>query len=177
MSEIGAGKAGLMNIGEEAKPPFAILPDPSSLFETRSKRFAALAPGHQLEPYLAFLSDITRVQHEIQATLPVAPLPSSEAMAQALQHGMPPLAFPALTNDVAIATIRAFLDATVGRVWELRDRKLKHLAPSEVDAVVSANIGCIQHLQSGTRTPVRHWVEVLDEALAGQAPAGPSTPR
>jgi glycolate oxidase iron-sulfur subunit len=30
----------------------------------------------------------------------------------------------------------------------------------------AANIGCIQHLQSGTTTPVRHWVEVLDEALA-----------
>jgi glycolate oxidase iron-sulfur subunit len=26
-------------------------------------------------------------------------------------------------------------------------------------------MGCITHLQSGTRTPVRHWVEVLDEAL------------
>jgi hypothetical protein len=24
---------------------------------------------------------------------------------------------------------------------------------------------CIQHLQSGTATPVRHWVEVLDDAL------------
>jgi glycolate oxidase iron-sulfur subunit len=30
---------------------------------------------------------------------------------------------------------------------------------------VSANVGCIQHLQSGTTTPVRHWVEVVDEAL------------
>ena len=30
----------------------------------------------------------------------------------------------------------------------------------------SANIGCITHLQSGTTTPVRHWVEVLDEALS-----------
>ena len=48
----------------------------------------------------------------------------------------------------------------------LRDRKLKHLAPLEAQAIVSANIGCIQHLQSGTATPVRHWVEVLDEALA-----------
>jgi glycolate oxidase iron-sulfur subunit len=28
-------------------------------------------------------------------------------------------------------------------------------------------VGCIQHLQSGTATPVRHWIEVLDEALAG----------
>ena len=31
--------------------------------------------------------------------------------------------------------------------------------------IVSANIGCITHLQSGSETPVRHWVEVLDEAL------------
>jgi glycolate oxidase iron-sulfur subunit len=50
--------------------------------------------------------------------------------------------------------------------YALRDRKLGHLAPLEADAIVSANIGCIQHLQSGTATPVRHWVEVLDEALA-----------
>ncbi len=49
---------------------------------------------------------------------------------------------------------------------QLRDRKLEQLAPLQAQAIVSANIGCIQHLQSGTRTPVRHWVEVLDEALA-----------
>ncbi len=49
---------------------------------------------------------------------------------------------------------------------ELRDRKLKHLAPLEAQVIVSANIGCIQHLQTGTTTPVRHWIEVLDEALA-----------
>jgi glycolate oxidase iron-sulfur subunit len=48
---------------------------------------------------------------------------------------------------------------------ELRDRKLRHLAPLQAQAIVSANIGCIQHLQSGTTTPVRHWVEVLDDAL------------
>jgi len=50
---------------------------------------------------------------------------------------------------------------------ELRDRKLANLAPLQAQAIVSANIGCIQHLQSGTTTPVRHWVEVLDDALAG----------
>ncbi len=49
---------------------------------------------------------------------------------------------------------------------QLRDRKLGHLAPLEAQAIVSANIGCIQHLQTGTTTPVKHWVEVLDEALA-----------
>jgi glycolate oxidase iron-sulfur subunit len=49
--------------------------------------------------------------------------------------------------------------------YELRDRKLANLAPIEAQTIVSANIGCIQHLQTGTATPVRHWVEVLDEAL------------
>ena len=48
----------------------------------------------------------------------------------------------------------------------LRDRKLAALARLEPQAIVSANIGCIGHLQTGTTTPVRHWVEVLDEALA-----------
>jgi glycolate oxidase iron-sulfur subunit len=49
--------------------------------------------------------------------------------------------------------------------YELRDRKLGHLAELAPQAIVSANIGCITHLQSGTDTPVRHWVELLDEAL------------
>ena len=48
---------------------------------------------------------------------------------------------------------------------QLRDRKLAALAPLEAQAIVSANIGCIQHLQTGTPLPVKHWVEVLDEAL------------
>jgi len=53
--------------------------------------------------------------------------------------------------------------------YQLRDRKLKALSPINAETIVSANIGCIQHLQSGTRTPVRHWIEVLDEALAAAA--------
>jgi glycolate oxidase iron-sulfur subunit len=48
---------------------------------------------------------------------------------------------------------------------ELRDRKLKALAPVQADTIVSANIGCIQHLQSASARPVKHWVEILDAAL------------
>ena len=47
----------------------------------------------------------------------------------------------------------------------LRDRKLGHLHALQPAAIISANIGCITHLQSGTPTPVKHWVEVLDAAL------------
>ncbi len=49
---------------------------------------------------------------------------------------------------------------------QLRERKLGHLGQLAPQIIVSANIGCITHLQSGTETPVRHWVQVLDEALA-----------
>jgi len=50
--------------------------------------------------------------------------------------------------------------------YALRDRKLANLAQMQPDTIVSANIGCITHLQSGTATPVRHWVEMLDDALS-----------
>jgi len=49
--------------------------------------------------------------------------------------------------------------------YQLRDRKLANLGEMKPEVIVSANIGCITHLQSGTATPVRHWIEVLDEAL------------
>ena len=48
----------------------------------------------------------------------------------------------------------------------LRDRKLGHLGELQPAVIASANIGCITHLQSGTAIPVRHWVEVLDDALS-----------
>ena len=49
--------------------------------------------------------------------------------------------------------------------YQLRDRKLGKLQASAPEVILSANIGCITHLQSGTATPVRHWIEVIDAAL------------
>ncbi|MGZ8290960.1 MAG: glycolate oxidase subunit GlcF [Telluria sp.] len=49
---------------------------------------------------------------------------------------------------------------------ELRDRKLAGLHATRPEVIVSANIGCQTHLQSGTATPVSHWIELLDQALA-----------
>jgi glycolate oxidase iron-sulfur subunit len=49
--------------------------------------------------------------------------------------------------------------------YRLRDRKLANLQASQPDLIVSANIGCLTHLQSGTETPVQHWIELLDQAL------------
>ncbi len=50
---------------------------------------------------------------------------------------------------------------------QLRERKLHHLAAGSPQRVLSANVGCIQHLQGGTQMPVQHWLEYVDEALRG----------
>ncbi|MGY6271153.1 glycolate oxidase subunit GlcF [Achromobacter denitrificans] len=52
---------------------------------------------------------------------------------------------------------------------QLRDRKLGAISACGPDVILSANIGCIGHLQSGTETPVRHWIEVVDERLRSVA--------
>ncbi|MRW91723.1 glycolate oxidase subunit GlcF [Duganella sp. FT80W] len=48
---------------------------------------------------------------------------------------------------------------------QLRDRKLANLSDTGADTIVSANVGCTAHLQSGTDTPVLHWIELIDRAL------------
>ncbi len=48
----------------------------------------------------------------------------------------------------------------------LKQAKVAALQATGAPVVASANIGCITHLQSGLDVPVRHWIEVLDDALA-----------
>lgn len=52
---------------------------------------------------------------------------------------------------------------------QLRDRRLGYLNAPKPQVILSANIGCITHLQSGTETRVMHWVEWLDERLRAAA--------
>ena len=50
--------------------------------------------------------------------------------------------------------------------YQLRDNKLKNLQATQSEMIVSANIGCLTHLQSGTESPVRHWIELIDAAMS-----------
>ncbi|HWW73194.1 MAG TPA: glycolate oxidase subunit GlcF, partial [Duganella sp.] len=48
---------------------------------------------------------------------------------------------------------------------QLRDLKLSSLRATGASRIVSANIGCQSHLQSGTPMPVGHWIELIDQML------------
>jgi glycolate oxidase iron-sulfur subunit len=46
---------------------------------------------------------------------------------------------------------------------QLRARKLAALQEGAPDAIATANIGCLTHLQGEAQVPVRHWIEFLDQ--------------
>ncbi len=137
----------------------------------------------------ARISELTRDLSELLPEL-VAPL-RARVTAQAgqiafhppctLQHGQQLRGgveqhLGALGFDVKVASCEAHLCCGSAGTYsvlnpeiafQLRDRKLANLGEMAPEVIVSANIGCITHLQSGTATPVRHWIEVLDESLTG----------
>jgi glycolate oxidase iron-sulfur subunit len=47
---------------------------------------------------------------------------------------------------------------------QLLRRKLDALESGKPDVIVTANIGCMTHLQTRASVPVRHWIELLDGA-------------
>jgi glycolate oxidase iron-sulfur subunit len=51
----------------------------------------------------------------------------------------------------------------------LKSNKLHALEAHRPEIIATANIGCMTHLQSGTGIPVRHWIELLDEAMSERA--------
>ncbi len=46
---------------------------------------------------------------------------------------------------------------------QLRDRKIAALGSGQPEAIATANIGCLAHLQSGSTIPVVHWIELLEK--------------
>lgn len=47
----------------------------------------------------------------------------------------------------------------------LRDNKMNALESGRPEVIATANIGCQTHLAGARRTPVRHWIELIEEAL------------
>lgn len=48
---------------------------------------------------------------------------------------------------------------------QLRDKRLNALESGQPDVIITANVGCQSHLNGAGRTPVRHWIELVEAAL------------
>lgn len=54
---------------------------------------------------------------------------------------------------------------------ELRERKIAALLEGAPEVILSANVGCLAHLEPAGAIPVRHWIEWVDGRLAAGLPA------
>jgi Fe-S oxidoreductase len=57
----------------------------------------------------------------------------------------------------------SILQGTLSR--QLLANKVQALESEQPDVIATANIGCHLHLQSGAHVAVKHWIELLEEAL------------
>jgi glycolate oxidase iron-sulfur subunit len=57
---------------------------------------------------------------------------------------------------------------------ELRRRKLAALLDGTPQVIATANIGCLEHLQAASAVPVRHWIEIVADALGASTTVQPA---
>ena len=91
MSDVSTPQFPPVEIGTESRPPTVVVPEARTVFERRAARFRALAPGHQLEPYLNFAADLSDAQAAIQDGLGAPALPDPAAIDRSISFGMPVL--------------------------------------------------------------------------------------
>jgi glycolate oxidase iron-sulfur subunit len=143
--------------------------DKAARISALAKDVSELLPD--LVPHLRIRLDAARVaQSGVLAFHPPCTLQHGQQLKGGVEKHLRDLGF-----DVHVAPHEAHLccgsAGTYGVLqphiaYTLRDRKLQHLDALAPQAILSANVGCITHLQSGTRVPVRHWIEVVDALLS-----------
>ena len=88
----GSGTAaGAIDVGNVAQPPFVRLPDLTTLFDRRARRFDVLAQNHPLADYLAFIAAVSRAQAGAGKSLPSGLLPGPDQIAFMHEHKLPVL--------------------------------------------------------------------------------------
>jgi glycolate oxidase iron-sulfur subunit len=141
---------------EKAANISALCRDPS---ETLAGEKAALLPllacDTEKRGKLAFHSPCT-LQHGLQIR------GSIEVLLQAAGYELTPVADSHLC--CGSAGTYAVLQPELAN--KLRTNKLAALNAGGPALAVTANIGCLTHLQAGSLLPVRHWIELIDEAMA-----------
>ncbi|UCV20206.1 glycolate oxidase subunit GlcF [Ferribacterium limneticum] len=141
---------------EKAEKISALCRDPSEILAGEK---AALLPLLALHPEkrgkLAFHSPCT-LQHGLQIR------GSIEVLLQAAGYELTPVA----DSHLCCGSAGTYSVLQPELANKLRANKLAALNAGGPALAATANIGCLTHLQAGSMLPVRHWIELIDEAMA-----------
>lgn len=138
----------------KAKKIAELARDPIEIVTAEWKKVAPLIAMDQGAQRISFHSPCT-LQHGMRIRGQV------EEILLAMGHSLLPVADTHLCCGSA-GTYSVLQPVLAGR---LKANKLKALEASRPDVIATANIGCLTHLESGTDTPVRHWIELLDTRM------------
>lgn len=122
-------------IGGVPKAPFAFLPEPVRLFQTRARRFAFLAETSRLAPYLGFLGKLSTLQARLSATLPPVESVDADTVRIAASGAMPPIDRARLAADRPLGETLAALCDGAGEI------DMPEQARLALDAVRAADEG------------------------------------
>ena len=138
----------------KARAIAGIARDPIEIVNAEWRRIAPLVAMDQGPQRIAFHPPCT-LAHGMQIRGQV------EEIVQALGHSLVPVAdaYTCCGSAGAYSVLQPKLSG------ELKANKLRSLEASRPDVIATANIGCMTHLESGTRIPVRHWIELLDRRM------------
>jgi FdhE protein len=118
-------------------PPALILPDPVTRFARSAARLDALAAGHPMAEWLAFIARLTRAQHVVATTLRPFPGPRRITVESAVDARLPPLAAEGHRRDAAWREgLTMLLDTFDGRASPAPARAaVANLRARDADAV------------------------------------------
>ncbi|MBK6618922.1 MAG: glycolate oxidase subunit GlcF [Nitrosomonas sp.] len=139
---------------EKAARISALAKDIGEVMAAEKNHLATLMRNNTYLPHIAFHSPCT-LQHGMRLNGVV------EELLQALGFKLARIADAHLC--CGSAGTYSLLQPQLSR--QLRDNKLAALCQEKSALLATANIGCLMHLQAGTDKPVKHWIELLDEAL------------
>jgi FdhE protein len=159
----------------EEAPQF-LLPVKASVFAERAERFNTLAEGHSLHDWLRFLGRLSTAQHEALQLLPELPLPDTEVLRQAQQHGMPPLNAIAYSRPdmwrTVLKQITAKLEADAPETARAMLQALREMPDDGLEKLASDLLkGNPDPRDAAELTIVAAALQVVWTALAGQLAA------
>jgi glycolate oxidase iron-sulfur subunit len=129
--------------------------DPAEVVAAEGEALRPLLAAGQARGRLAFHSPCT-LQHGLKIR------GAAEALLAAAGYELVPVA----DSHLCCGSAGTYSILQPDLSLRLRDNKLAALTARDPQQVATANIGCLTHLQAGSDIPVRHWIELIDEALA-----------